>query len=73
MKLWQGRFDAPTAANADLFNDSLPFDKKLWRVDITASIAHAKMLAECNIIALEEMQRIVAFLLMQKCLRSATL
>ena len=52
MKLWQGRFDAPTAKNADLFNDSLPFDKNLWQVDIKASIAHATMLAKCGIIIL---------------------
>ncbi len=54
MKLWEGRFDAPTAKNADLFNDSLPFDKKLWSVDIAASIAHATMLANCGIITAEE-------------------
>ena len=41
MKLWQGRFDAPEAADADAFNESLSFDKKLWRADITASVAHA--------------------------------
>ncbi len=54
MKLWEGRFDAPTAHNADLFNDSLPFDCKLWAVDIAASIAHATMLGNCGIISEEE-------------------
>ncbi len=54
MKLWEGRFDAPTAKNADIFNDSLPFDKKLWAVDITASLAHAAMLGCCGIISGEE-------------------
>ena len=54
MKLWEGRFDAPTAANADLFNDSLPFDKKMWKEDITASIAHAEMLGNCGIISIDE-------------------
>ena len=54
MKLWEGRFDAPTAADADAFNESLSFDKKLWRADITASIAHATMLGKCNIITGEE-------------------
>ncbi len=51
MKLWEGRFEKPTAKNADAYNDSLPFDKKLWAVDITASVAHATMLKECNIIS----------------------
>ena len=54
MKLWEGRFDAPTAADADAFNESLSFDKKLWRADITASIAHATMLGKCGIISDEE-------------------
>ena len=58
MKLWEGRFDAPTAADADAFNESLSFDRKLYRVDITASIAHATMLGETNIIPPEEAARI---------------
>lgn len=60
MKLWEGRFDAPTAADADTFNESLSFDKQLWRADITASVAHATMLGECNIITKEESESIVA-------------
>lgn len=59
MKLWQGRFDAPTAENADVFNDSLPFDKVLWKVDITASIAHATMLYECNVISKQDKDAIL--------------
>lgn len=58
MKLWEGRFDAPTAENADLFNDSLPFDRQLWAVDITASLAHAAMLGSCGIIPLEDARAI---------------
>ena len=58
MKLWEGRFDAPTAKNADLFNDSLPFDRRLWAVDIAASIAHATMLGNCGIISFEESKSI---------------
>ena len=54
MKLWQGRFDAPEAADADAFNESLSFDKKLWRADITASVAHATMLGKCGILTQEE-------------------
>lgn len=58
MKLWEGRFDAPTAKNADLFGDSLPFDRQLWAVDITASLAHAAMLGSCGIISIEDAQSI---------------
>lgn len=60
MKLWEGRFDAPTAKNADLFGDSLPFDKQLWAVDITASLAHAAMLGSCGIIPIEDAKSICA-------------
>lgn len=59
MKLWQGRFEGSTAADADAFNESLSFDKKLYAVDITASVAHATMLGECNIITKEESKQIV--------------
>ena len=54
MKLWQGRFAAPTAADADAFNESLSFDKKLYKADITASIAHSEMLYRCNVISNED-------------------
>lgn len=60
MKLWQGRFDAPEAADADAFNESLSFDKKLWRADITASVAHATMLGTCGILTEEEADIICA-------------
>ena len=58
MKLWEGRFDKPTAVNADSFNDSLPFDKKLWKEDIIASVAHATMLGKCGIISEDEADKI---------------
>ncbi len=54
MKLWEGRFDAPTAGDADAFNESLSFDKKLYRADITASVAHAAMLGRCGILQADE-------------------
>ena len=59
MKLWEGRFDKPTAPDADAFNESLSFDKALYRADITASIAHATMLGRCGILSSEEAERIV--------------
>ncbi|MGN0806853.1 MAG: argininosuccinate lyase [Candidatus Coproplasma sp.] len=58
MKLWEGRFDNPTAKNADLFGDSLPFDKQLWAVDISASLAHSAMLGHCGVITLDEAKKI---------------
>ncbi len=60
MKLWQGRFDGQISAEADAFNESLSFDKQLYRADITASIAHATMLGKCNIVPLQEAESICA-------------
>ena len=60
MKLWQGRFDSPEAADADAFNESLSFDRKLWRADIEASVAHATMLGKCGILTAEEADAICA-------------
>ncbi|MBQ9118021.1 MAG: argininosuccinate lyase [Clostridia bacterium] len=51
MKLWQGRFSTPLSADADAFNQSLSFDKKLYKADITASIAHCTMLGLCGILS----------------------
>ena len=50
MALWGGRFDTPTDALVWQFNQSLPFDRKMWREDITGSIAHARMLGVQGII-----------------------
>jgi len=58
MKLWEGRFSAPMSADADSFNESLSFDKKLYQADIAASVAHATMLGEQSIIAPQEAQAI---------------
>ena len=58
MKLWEGRFTAPMSADADAFNESLPFDKKLYKADITASIAHATMLGKCGVIPAEDAEKI---------------
>ena len=50
MKLWGGRFCGQTDAAAGTFHSSVAFDQKLYRYDITGSIAHAKMLGKQGII-----------------------
>ena len=59
MALWGGRFDGPTDALVWAFNQSLPFDKRLWKQDIQGSIAHAKMLAKQAIIPSEDGEALV--------------
>lgn len=58
MKLWEGRFNGTSAKVADDFNQSLSFDYRLYWHDILASIAHAKMLGETQIIPKDEADKI---------------
>ncbi|MCF8012092.1 MAG: argininosuccinate lyase [Clostridiales bacterium] len=58
-KLWSGRFQKETDRLVDDFHSSIPFDKRLYKFDIEGSIAHAKMLAKCEIITIEESKEIV--------------
>ncbi len=58
MKMWSGRFASSLNEQADLFNRSLPVDKRLYKHDIIGSIAHATMLGECGIIPKNEAESI---------------
>ncbi|GAB6098703.1 argininosuccinate lyase [Halanaerocella petrolearia] len=60
MKLWSGRFQASTNQLLEEFNASIGFDYKLAKYDIQGSIAHAKMLAKCDIISDTDKDKIVA-------------
>ena len=59
MKLWSGRFGKETDALVNDFNASIQFDQRLYREDITGSIAHAKMLAATGILSAEDGAAIV--------------
>ncbi len=54
MKLWGGRFNKATDKKVDDFNSSISFDARLYKQDITGSIAHATMLGKVGIITKEE-------------------
>ncbi|MBQ7171834.1 MAG: argininosuccinate lyase [Clostridia bacterium] len=58
-KLWAGRTDGVTSRQADDFNSSIRFDSRMYREDITGSIAHAKMLAKCSILTPGEAETII--------------
>ena len=60
MKLWGGRFDKETDSLVNDFNSSIQFDSRMYREDITGSVAHATMLGEQGIISPEESRQIVA-------------
>ena len=57
-QLWGGRFTKPTDEAVKAFNDSIGFDKRLYREDIEGSMAHAAMLGRQGIITEEEAEAI---------------
>ena len=59
-EMWAGRTDGVTDQIADDFNSSIHFDSRMYRQDITGSMAHAAMLAAKNIIAPEEADTLIA-------------
>ncbi|WP_339822848.1 argininosuccinate lyase [uncultured Parasphingorhabdus sp.] len=57
--MWGGRFaDGPSSIMREI-NASIPFDKKLWRHDIRASLAHVAMLADQGIVEAEDATQII--------------
>ena len=58
-QLWGGRFTKQTDAAVKAFNDSIGFDKRLYREDIEGSIAHAGMLGSQGIITAQEADLII--------------
>ena len=59
MKLWGGRFEKATDKKVDDFKSSIRFEQRMYRQDITGSIAHARMLGKQGIISLEDSQLII--------------
>ena len=60
MKLWGGRFTKETNQLVHQFNASLSFDIRLYKQDITGSIAHVTMLAKQGILTDDERDSIIA-------------
>jgi len=59
-KPWGGRFEKSTDEQVEEFTESISFDTRLYRQDIRASIAHAAMLAHCDLITDTEFVEIKA-------------
>ncbi len=60
MKLWGGRFSKNTDKEVNDFHSSIRFDARMYRQDITGSIAHARMLGKCGVIEMEEAEKIIS-------------
>ena len=58
-KMWAGRTDGATEKIADDFNSSIHFDSRMYRQDITGSMAHAAMLAAKGILSQEEADTLI--------------
>jgi len=55
---WSGRFEEPVDERVKRFTASAPFDKRLAKYDIEASLAHARMLAARRILARRDLRAI---------------
>jgi argininosuccinate lyase len=57
-KLWGGRFTKDVSRLMEQFNDSLSFDKRLWKEEIEASRAYSIALAKAGIFSKSELAEI---------------
>ncbi|MBP3392483.1 MAG: argininosuccinate lyase [Clostridia bacterium] len=58
-KMWAGRTSGKTDKIADDFNSSIRFDSRMYRQDITGSMAHAAMLGSRGIISKEDADTLI--------------
>ena len=61
-KTWGGRFTGATDRRVEAFTESITIDRRLYRHDILAGQAHARMLAEVGLLTTGEADRIVVTL-----------
>ena len=59
MKLWAGRFSKEIDKKTNDFNSSISFDSRMYKQDITGSMAHASMLGAQGIISDDDMNKIL--------------
>ena len=58
-KMWSGRTDGVVDKLADDFNSSISFDCRMYKQDITGSMAHAAMLAKQGIITQADAEALI--------------
>lgn len=61
-KTWGGRFSGQTDDRVEAFTESISFDRRLYREDVVASQAHARMLADVGLLTAAEAEQIVTAL-----------
>jgi len=60
--LWHGRFAGGPAEALMAYTVSLPFDRRMWRDDVTGSAAHVRGLARVGLLTVDERDAILAAL-----------
>jgi len=60
MKLWGSRFSGKLDQDAFALNQSLSFDRRLWKQDIKGSITWASALARAGVLSEDESARIIS-------------
>ena len=63
MKLWGGRFTSGVNELVNTFNSSISFDSRMYKEDITGSLAHVAMLGKQGIIPQKDSEKIASGLL----------
>ncbi len=59
MTLWGGRFSEPSDADLRALNDSIGFDRRMYRQDIRGSMAYARAITRAGILTDAEAQTII--------------
>jgi len=59
-KMWSGRFREPLDSRFEAWQRSFPFDWRLIQAEVSASMAHARMLGAAGILTSEEQERMIA-------------
>jgi argininosuccinate lyase len=62
MTLWEGRFAGGPAEALQALNDSLPFDRRMYREDIAGSRAHVRMLCAVGLLEAAERDEVITAL-----------
>ena len=60
--LWHGRFEGGPAEALQALNDSLPFDRRMFREDIAGSRAHVRMLSRVGLMSEVDSEAVLAAL-----------
>ncbi|MCX7924909.1 MAG: argininosuccinate lyase [Fimbriimonadales bacterium] len=63
MKMWGGRFEGKLSPEAEAYSFSLQHDIRLWKQELQASAAHARMMGITGMLSAHEANRIVDALL----------